>query len=157
MGCQSSRVDSLLLWQPITHLIFDTAPVAYKGLCQPSLTPLTTTSSTASTTVVSLVFAVHYSGRGYSVWHNWPAAGAVIDEVEVDGPLRSTLRSRAADVDVEASSRCDELNAVCCWSNTAGPGPGGSWIGRAGMSMCSRLIAGLNRSSLRSIGLSVTL
>ena len=75
----------------------------------------------------------------------------------VVGPLRSTLRSRAVVDDVDASSAC-EPNA--CWSNAAGatgPGPDGSWIGRAGMSMCRRLMAGLNRSSLRSIGLSVTL
>jgi len=81
----------------------------------------------------------------------------VRDELAVDGPLRSTLRSRAVDDDVDASSG-RELN-VPCWSNAgaAGPGTGGSWIGRAGMSMCRRLIAGLNRSSLRSIGLSLTL
>ena len=82
----------------------------------------------------------------------------VAAETAVVGPLRSTLRSRAVEDDVDASSAC-ELNA--CWSNAAGaavgPGPGGSWIGRAGMSMCRRLMAGLNRSSLRSIGLSVTL
>jgi len=85
----------------------------------------------------------------------------VIAELAVDGPLRSTLRSRAVDDDVDASSG-RELNAADsdpCWSNAgaAGPGPGGSWIGPAGMSMCRRLIAGLNRSSLRSIGLSLAL
>jgi len=93
--------------------------------------------------------------------HDRPMAGAVIEELAVDGPLRSTLRSRTVDDDVDASSG-RELNAVDsdpCWSNpgAAGPGTGGSWIGRAGMSMCRRLIAGLNRSSLRSIGLSLTL
>ena len=92
---------------------------------------------------------------------HWLMVGAVIAELAVDGPLRSMLRSRAVDDEAGASSE-RELNVADsdpCWSNpgAAGPGPGGSWIGRAGMSMCRRLMAGLNRSSLRSIGLSLTL
>jgi len=89
-------------------------------------------------------------------------AGAVSDVLVVDCALWSTLRSRADD-DVDASSG-RELNVADSdeWRDSnpgnAGPaGPDDSWIGRAGMSMCRRLIAGLNKSSLRSIGLSLTL
>ena len=91
-------------------------------------------------------------------------AGAVgtAEPGPVVGPLRSTLRSRAV-VDAASSACCPELpNAAECWSNDPASGGGtaagpGNGMGRAGMSMCRRLMAGLNRSSLRSIGLSVTL